>query len=115
MKIDFQAPDVAFHAGGQERKLFRVAGAASVKDKQLTLTLVHTHHREPAEIVLRLRDGKADAIRQTVLTHEKLNAHNTFDKPNVVTPKTTELKERGGEIRCVLPPASVTRLDVRLG
>jgi alpha-L-arabinofuranosidase len=86
-----------------------------VKEKALTLTLVHTHHREPAGIIIRLREGKADAVRQTVLTHEKLNAHNTFDEPKVVVPKTTEVKERGETIQCALPPASVVRLDVRVG
>jgi alpha-N-arabinofuranosidase len=115
VKIDVQAPDVTFHAGGQERKLFRVAGAASVKGKTLTVTLVHTHHREPAEVAIRLRDGKVDTVRQTVLTHEKLNAHNTFDNPKEVVPKTTEGQGRGERITCVLPPASVVRLEVRLG
>ncbi|HEY7422785.1 MAG TPA: alpha-L-arabinofuranosidase C-terminal domain-containing protein [Gemmataceae bacterium] len=115
VKLDVQAPEVTFRAGGKEDKLFRVAGSASVCDKALTLTLVHTHVREPAEVVVRLRDGKADSVRKTVLTHEKLNAHNTFDNPSVVTPKTEEVKERGEAIKCVLPPASVTRLDVRLG
>jgi alpha-N-arabinofuranosidase len=115
VKLDIQAPEVTFRAGGKEDKLFRVAGSASLRDKALTLTLVHTHVREPAQVVVRLRDGKADFVRKTVLTHEKLNAHNTFDDPTVVTPKTEEMKERDEAIKCVLPPASVTRLDVRLG
>jgi alpha-N-arabinofuranosidase len=115
VKLDVQAPEVTFRAGGQEHKLFRVAGSASLREKTLTLTLVHTHVREPAEIIVRLRDGKADSVWQTVLTHEKLNAHNTFDNPNVVAPRTMEVKEHGEAIRGVLSPASVTRLDVRVG
>jgi alpha-N-arabinofuranosidase len=115
VKLDVQAPEVTFRAGGREHKLFRVAGSASVREKTLTLTLVHPHVREPAEISVHLRDGKADSVRQTVLTHEKLNAHNTFEEPKVVVPKTREVKEHGEAIRCVLPPASVVRLDVRLG
>jgi alpha-N-arabinofuranosidase len=115
VRLDVQAPEVTFRAGGQERRLFRVAGAASVKEKELTLTLVHTHVKEPAEISVRLRGGAADSVRRTVLTHEKLNAHNTFDEPNVVVPKTAEVEGHGADLRCVLPPASVTRLDVRLG
>jgi alpha-N-arabinofuranosidase len=115
VKLDVQAPEVTFRAGGKEDKLFRVAGSASVRDKALTLTLVHTHAHEPAEVLVRLHDGKADSVRKTVLTHEKLNAHNTFDNPSVVTPKMEEMKERGEAMKCVLPPASVVRLDVRLG
>jgi alpha-N-arabinofuranosidase len=114
VRVDVQAPEVPFRAEGREKKLFRVAGAASVKEKELTLTLVHTHVKEPAEIVVRLRGGAADSVRQTVLTHEKLNAHNTFEEPDTVVPKTAAVEGHGTEVRCTLPPASVTRLDVRL-
>jgi alpha-L-arabinofuranosidase len=114
VRLDVQAPEVTFRAGGQERKLPRLAGSASVKEKGLTLTLVHTSAREPAEVAVRLRGGAAEAVRRTVLTHEKLNAHNTFDNPDVVTPKAAPAEGRGATFRCVLPPASVTRLDVRL-
>jgi len=116
VRIAVQAPDVVFRAAGKDRKLFRLAGSASVKGKDLTLTLVHTHATEPAEVSIQLRGGAAsNAIRQTVLTHEKLNAHNTFENPHEVMPKTSSMKPSGPDVRCVLPPASITRLDWRLG
>jgi alpha-N-arabinofuranosidase len=114
VRLDVQAPEIAFRAGGQARKLDRVAGSASIKDKNLTVTLVHTHAREPQEIALRLRGAAAAAVHQTVLTHDKLNAHNTFAAPQAVTPKVIEPAGRGPALTCVLSPASVTRLDVRL-
>jgi alpha-N-arabinofuranosidase len=114
VRLDVQAPEVTFRAEGQERRLFRVAGSASVKDKDLTLTLVHTHVREPAEITLRLRGGEARSVAQTVLTHAQLNAHNTFAKPDVVVPRASAVEGHGPTLRCTLPPASVTRLEVRL-
>ena len=79
------------------------------------MTLVHTHATEPAEVVIRLRGREADQVRQTVLSHTELNAHNTFEHPIAVVPKTTEITGRGPEIKCVLPPASVNRFDIRLG
>jgi alpha-N-arabinofuranosidase len=114
VRIDVQVPEVSFRGGGQEKKLFRVAGAASVKGRDLTVTLVHTHAREPVEVTVRLQGGSAGAVRQTVLTHEKLNAHNTFDAPREVEPKAAAAEGHGPAVRCVLPPASVNRLDVRL-
>jgi alpha-N-arabinofuranosidase len=114
VRIGVEVPEVTFRAGGQERKLFRVAGAASVKHKALTLTLVHTHIREPAEVVIELQGGAADAVRRTVLTHDKLNAHNTFANPSRVVPKATAVTKHGSAVRCILPPASVSRLDMRL-
>jgi alpha-L-arabinofuranosidase len=67
-----------------------------VKGKDLTLTLVHTHVNEPSEVSIQLRGARAsEGIRQTVLTHEKLNAHNTFENPNQVMPKTEVMKASG--------------------
>jgi alpha-N-arabinofuranosidase len=114
VRLDVQLPDVAFHAGGQEQKLFRLAGSASLKERELTVTLVHTHGREPAEIYLRLRGGRADTIRHTILTHDQLNAHNTFDDPKQVLPRTAEPPAAGETVRCILPPASVSCLQIRL-
>ena len=115
VRIVVEAPDVTFKAGNHEQKLFRVAGSASVAGpKDATLTLVHTHATEPAEVLIRLRGGAASRVRQTVLTHSQLNAHNTFEQPDNLVPKTTELAANGAELKCVLPPASINRFDVRL-
>jgi alpha-L-arabinofuranosidase len=116
VRIAVDAPDVTFKAGGREQKIFRVAGSASLGGaKDATLTVVHTHATEPAEILIRLRGGSASQVRQTVLTHTELNAHNTFETPNIVVPKTTEIAARGAELKCVLAPASINRFDIRLG
>jgi alpha-N-arabinofuranosidase len=114
IRIREHAPEVTFRAGGRERRLFRVAGSASLSGKDLTLTLVHTHAGEPAEVAVRLREGSAETVQQVVLTHRELNAHNTFDRPEEVVPRGTMLDGRGPSLRCMLPPASVTRLDIRL-
>jgi alpha-N-arabinofuranosidase len=119
VRIAVQAPEVSFRASGKDRKLFRLAGSASVKEKDLTLTLVHTHVNEPAEVSILLRGSQeastpGSEILQTVLTSEKLNAHNTFENPNHVKPKTVTLKQSGPSVKCVLPPASITRLEWKL-
>ena len=83
--------------------------------KVATLTLVHTHATEPAEVVIRLRGGIANEVRQTVLTHKQLNAHNTFEQPNAVVPRSTaESALSGQELRCTLAPASINRFDIHL-
>jgi alpha-N-arabinofuranosidase len=116
VRLAVEAPAVAFKAGGRDQSLFRLAGSASVAGpNDVTLTLVHTHATEPAEVTIRLRGGAANQVRQTALTHAELNAHNTFDHPDVVVPRTTAVTARGAEFKCVLPPASVNRLDIRLG
>lgn len=114
VRLVVDAPEVAFKASGRDQRTFRVAGSASVSGKGLTLTLVHSHVSEPAEVAIRLRGGEAVEARRTVLTHESLNAHNTFERPDVVAPRASAFEGKGQEWRCVLDPASVTRLDIRL-
>jgi alpha-N-arabinofuranosidase len=114
VRIDTRAPDVAFQIGNHRERIFRLAGSASMKDKDVILTLVHTHAEEPAEATITLRDGAVKAVRQTVLTHDRLNAHNTFDHPEEVVPKTSDLDSRGRTIRATLPPASIHRFEIRL-
>jgi alpha-N-arabinofuranosidase len=115
VRLEVQAPEVAFRVGGEPRQIFRLAGSASrTGPRGVTLTLVHTHASEPAEAVIRLRGGAAQSVRQTVLTHKELNAHNTFADPERVSPSSRELDLRGPELRVELGPASVVRLDILL-
>jgi alpha-N-arabinofuranosidase len=113
VRLAVEAHEIPFQAGG-EQKIFQVAGSASVHDKSLTLTLVHSHATETAELAIRVKDGHISEGRQTQLTHEHLNAHNTFAAPNVVAPSTSDVMARSGELVVTLPPASVTRFDFPL-
>lgn len=116
VRIEVQAPEVTFGPGNATKRIFRFAGSASrAGSRELTVTLVHTHASEPAELALRLRGGSATEVRQSVLTHRELDAHNTFEQPGTVVPRATPMEIRGSELRCMLAPASVTRLDIRLG
>lgn len=115
VRIDLQAPEVTFRAGGRPESIVRLAGSASrAPNGRATITLAHLHASEPAEILIRLRGGSARQVVHTVLTHRELNAHNTFEHPDVVTPRASALEARGAELRCTLPPASVNCLEVRL-
>jgi alpha-N-arabinofuranosidase len=115
VKIVVEAPDVSFRTGSGTHRVFRIAGSASVAgSKDTTLTLVHTHASEPAEVVIRLRGAAADQVRQTVLTHAELNAQNTFEQPDTLSPRSAVLAARGPTFNCVLPPASINRFDVTL-
>ncbi|HEV3163822.1 MAG TPA: alpha-L-arabinofuranosidase C-terminal domain-containing protein [Isosphaeraceae bacterium] len=114
VRLSVEAPEVSFQAGGKEQKLFRVAGSASLREKRLTLTLVHTHISEPSTVAIELRGGSAREARQMVLTHKELNAHNTFETPDTVLPKSSAVEGGGGTLTVTLAPASVTRVDVTL-
>ena len=109
------APDVTFEVGDRKERIFRVAGSVSRVQGKVTLTLVHSHVSEPAEVAIRLHAAKENEVRQTVLTHKKLNAHNTFDHPREVVSKSSQLDLSGSRLCLVLAPASINRLDIWLG
>jgi alpha-N-arabinofuranosidase len=116
VRTDVQTPEVQFRAAGRSEQIVRLAGSASrTNDGRATLSLVHLHASEPAEVLIRLRGGAAGEVRHSVLSHADLNAHNTFERPDVVAPRSNALEARGTEFRVTLPPASVNALDIRLG
>ncbi len=115
--IRVAAEPVTFSLDGKDRKIFRLAGSASVRDKQLTVTLTHTHASEPIEVAIKLAGGARPAdLACTVLTHNKLNAANTFETPGEVLPRDlpVEAPKPDGSLVVTLPPASVTRLRMTL-
>ncbi len=117
VRMVVEAPSVPFQAGGRQEQLFRLAGSASLgASKNATVTLVHTHATEPAEVLLRIKPGAASRVQHSVLTHDLLNAHNTFAQPGTVLPTACPSQPRivEGEIRCIMPPRSVNRLDIQL-
>jgi alpha-N-arabinofuranosidase len=112
-----EAPELAFQAKGRQERIFRLTGSASLgPSKVVTVTLVHSHATEPAELILRIKGGDVRGVDHMVLAHEQLNAHNTFAEPNRVVPgpSTTVARAKGEEIRCTLAPASVNRLAIQL-
>jgi len=115
LRVVAEGPDVSFRVGDRAEKLFRVAGSASRSGpKAATLTLVHSHASEPVEVEVRLKGAEVAAVGKVILAHAELNAHNTFDRPDVVAPKASTTDLKGAAFRVVLDPASVTRLDLTL-
>ena len=91
-----------------------LSGSASLKEKALTLTLVHTRHDAQTERTIRLRGASAKSVRATVLTHADLRAHNTFAAPRNVEPSTQALDVSGQQFTVRLAPASVTKFEIEL-
>jgi alpha-N-arabinofuranosidase len=117
VRLDVNAEPIDFPLGEGRGRLFRVAGSASRRDaKSLTLTIAHAHADEPIDLAITLRGAPARTARRTVLTHQRLNAHNTFEEPEVVVARTAPPPAvEGRQIRVTLEPASVSRIDVELG
>ena len=106
--------DTELRRGANLPPLPELSGSASIKDKTLTLTLVHTRTDSPAERTIRLRGASVKSVQATVLSNTDLRAHNTFDAPHTVEPRTEALTASGPQFVARLAPASVTKLEIEL-
>jgi alpha-N-arabinofuranosidase len=68
---------------------------------------------QPAEVACELQGAKAQKLSGRVLTAPAMNAHNSFDQPNAVTPSEFKaLKTTGNGFVANLPAKSVVVVEV---
>jgi alpha-N-arabinofuranosidase len=113
LRTAFDTPAIRDQKGAGA-SLRMLSGSASIRDHQLTLSVVNSHVSEPAEAEIVIRGG--DVISGTVatLTHVDIHAQNTFDVPERVRPATSKLPASGSTLKHVFPAASVTSLTLNL-
>lgn len=110
----FETPDISYTYANKEGSVPVVAGSASLKEQTLFLTLTNSHARDEAEVTVSLLGGaQAGSAAGRVLSGE-IHAHNTFDAPESVKPQACRSECRGAEVHLVIPPASVTALEILL-
>jgi len=115
VRCHVQAPALTFAVGPEKRQVFGLAGSASLVEKNLTLTLVNPSLADACAARVQLRQANARTVRMTVLTHAEPNAHNSFDRPEEITPKTSETALSGSSFVLELPAKSIVRCDIELG
>lgn len=113
LRTIFSAPLVHYERDGKAASFGSLKGSASLREKQLILTVVNAHVSEPREAEIVVRGASIQSARATVLTNSDVHAHNTFAEPGVVTPRDQPIVA-GPLSRFVFPPASVTKLVMAL-
>jgi alpha-N-arabinofuranosidase len=109
------APRVAHQRDGKPASFWGMNGSASVKDRQVVVTLVNPAATETRETEVVVRGGSAASARYTLLTAGEMNAHNTFDAPDAVKPTTSDARVSGGTVVITVPPKSVAKVEIALG
>jgi alpha-L-arabinofuranosidase len=97
-----------------DEKLPSIDVSASItKTGTINLTVCNLNPASPAEIVCELKDYTPKTIKGRTLTAEKMNTHNTFDKPNAVKPENLSgLKIKGQKVFITLPAKSVNVIEI---
>jgi alpha-N-arabinofuranosidase len=108
------APSIHYLRDNKPASFCGMAGSASMRGKDLTLTVVNPSVSETRETEILLRGASLRSAKSTTLSNSDLHARNTFDQRNAVTPESKDLQAAGKVITIQIAPASVTKLDLTL-
>jgi alpha-N-arabinofuranosidase len=83
---------------------------SAARDTQgaLQLALVNLDPHKEAVVTTSVEGAKASSATGRVLTAKKMDARNTVDAPNVVTPAKISARQKGSTLVLTLPPMSVS-------
>jgi alpha-L-arabinofuranosidase len=114
VRAEFLSPSITYDRDGQPATFWSLKGAASVKGKDLTITVVNPDVSQPREAEIHLLGAEAASGQATVLTNTDIHARNTFDHLDAVTPRSESWSPSGRSVKFTFPAASVTLLQLKL-
>jgi len=114
LRTIFSAPSVHYDRDGKPASFWGLKGSASLKGKELILTVVNPHVSESREAEIGIRSATIKSGSVTTLTHSDIHAHNSFAQRDVLSPQTRALETKGNSLRHMFPAASVTKLELLL-
>ena len=114
LHTDFECETLSFTSDGAAQELPALAGSASLKGRELTLSVVNLHHDTPIEAEIRLVGAQAREVTLNTLAGTDIRAHNDFDSPDRVQPREQTLEVSGSAWTQTFAPASVNVLRVLL-
>ncbi|HSZ63385.1 MAG TPA: alpha-L-arabinofuranosidase C-terminal domain-containing protein [Terriglobales bacterium] len=114
LRTIFSAPAIDYDRDGKPASFWGLKGSASLREKELTLTVVNPHVSDAREVEIVVRGAGIKAGSATVLTNSDIHAHNTFEARRVVVPETKSVEVAGQSLRYMFAPASVTKLALTL-
>jgi alpha-N-arabinofuranosidase len=100
---------------GNDRTLPGLYCSSSLREKRLTLTVTNPHLDQTRETDIRVRGAGLGSATAVTLAAPDVHAHNTFQEPRVVEPRSERIDVRGSGFTHRFPPASVSKLEISLG
>lgn len=117
VRTNISAPRLSYSRNGRPATLRGLNGSASLRDKQLTLTVTNPGlpGANPAlETEIALHGATIKEVQVTSLTAKDIHAHNSFANPRSIEPQPAQATVKGGTYVYSFAPASVTKLQITL-
>jgi len=89
-------------------------GSASLKDKQVTLTVTNPDPVSAKETEIAIHGATIKDVAVTMLTARTIQVHNSFENPRAIEPQSAQATAKGGVVVFYFAPASVTKLQITL-
>jgi alpha-N-arabinofuranosidase len=114
LRTMISSPRSSYTRNGAPASIRGLSGSASVRDKQLVLTVTNPDLEQPRECEIAVRGAAIRSGGVTTLSATDVRAHNSFRAPNRVEPASSRLSTTGSSVVHKFPAASVTRLVLEL-
>jgi alpha-N-arabinofuranosidase len=115
VRAEFIAPRVTYTRDEKPAEFSGLSGSASVKGKQLTLTVVNPDLNNARETDIVISGARISSCAARVLSAGDVHAHNSFENPHAVVPRDESARTGvNGALVFKFAPASVTRLQISL-
>jgi len=109
LPVDFKSPDYSYE--GETLPAISVS-ASKNNDGQVNISLVNIDSKKSNMVNVDLSEYDIKEMKATILTSDKLQDHNTFDKPEKIqTKEFKDFKIKKGNLEVELPPFSVVVLE----
>jgi alpha-L-arabinofuranosidase len=110
----FSVPSFKYDRNGKPADFWGLSGSASVRGKQLTLTVTNPHLSERRETEIFIRGARIASGTARVLSTADVHAHNSFENPRAVEPRSEPVTVKNETLVFNFPAASVTMLQLNL-
>ena len=90
-----------------------VTVSASVKDHQALVTFCNLDLEKSVPMEISIRGGQFSEATAMVLTHEAMDAHNTFEDPQQISPRSLPISMNSDRCSMELPAKSITALTLK--
>ena len=114
MRTIISSPEMHYDRDGKPASFWGLQGSASLRGKELVLSVVNPHVSQPRETLISLRGASVDSGTASTLASSDIHAHNTFAQPTALEPRPFKIETGRSGATVVFPPASVTTLSFRL-
>jgi alpha-N-arabinofuranosidase len=115
LRTEFSVPDIHYLRDGKPATFWGLNGSASRKGKLVTLTVVNPELDAAKEVQIVMHGASVIQASGDTLAANDMRAHNTFEHPNIVTPRPLHVAVSGGAVTTRLPAGSVNRLQLSMG